>query len=236
MKQMKNFKIALAVLAVVSALAASLTSCSKMDDTYPYYPNPNALVTIKTTDSGTTYFQVDEKTTFEPVNWKNPYKREVRALLQYSEEPGDGGVFSKKVKVAWIDSVRTKNAVVYDEEFKKGNSVGLYIYEKDWLTCCEDGYLTIHFAAWFGSDYTNERHVHYIDLAIDPETHDLYLKHDDNGDAGAMQPADGVIAFKIDDLLKDVKDGQELTLHWKDYDGDKTAKVKYYSRFALPEK
>ena len=33
---MKNFKIALAVLATVSALAMSLSSCSK--DNGPYYP------------------------------------------------------------------------------------------------------------------------------------------------------------------------------------------------------
>lgn len=83
---MKNFKIALAVLAAVSALAMSLSSCSK--DNGPYYPVYNGLVTIKTTDSGVSYFQLDKKTTLEPTNWKNPYKREVRALLQYSEEPG----------------------------------------------------------------------------------------------------------------------------------------------------
>lgn len=229
MKQMKNFKIVLAVLAAVSALAMSLSSCSKDDG--PYYPFYNGLVTIKTTDSGVTYFQLDEKTTLEPTNWKNPYKREVRALLQYSEEPGDAGVFSKKVKVAFIDSVRTKNAVPYDEEFKKGNSVAIALYD-DWVTCLEDGYLTIHFAALFGQ---GSKIVHNVDLAVDPETFDLYLKHDNNGDTGYV-PGDGVIAFKIDDLMKDVADGQELTLHWKDSEGDKTAKVKYLSRFALPEK
>ena len=59
MKQMKNFKIALAVLAAVSALAMSLSSCSK--DNGPYYPVYNGLVTIKTTDSGVTYFQLDKR-------------------------------------------------------------------------------------------------------------------------------------------------------------------------------
>ena len=229
MKQMKNFKIALAVLAAVSALAMSLSSCSKDDG--PYYPVYNGLVTIKTTDSGVTYFQLDKKTTLEPTNWKNPYKREVRALLQYSEEPGEVGLFSKKVKVAWIDSVRTKSAVSYDNEFMKGNNAPIELYN-DWVTCLEDGYLTIHFAALFGR---GGKIVHIVDLAVDPKTLDLYLKHDNNGDNGYI-PGEGVIAFKIDDLLKDVKDGQELTLHWKGSEGEKTAKVKYLSRFALPQK
>ena len=231
MKQMKNFKIALAVLATMAALTASLSSCSKDDGKY-VYPGPNALVTIKTTESGTNYFQLDEKTTLEPKGWTNPYKREVRALLKYSELPEASDLFSKKVTVEWIDSVRTKSAVPYDEEFTKGNSVPIALYN-DWVTCLEDGYLTLHFAAWFGQ---GGKIVHNIDLAVDPENHDLYLRHDNNGDDGYGAPGEGVIAFKIDDLLKDVSDGQELTLHWKDSEGDKTAKVKYLSRFALPEK
>ena len=228
---MKNFRFSLAVLAVMSALAAFLSSCSKDDGPY-VYPGPNALVTIKTTDSGVTYFQLDEKTTLEPKGWVNPYKREVRALLKYSELPEASGRFSKMVAVEWIDSVRTKNAVVYDEEFRKGNNVAISLYN-DWVTCCEDGYLTLHFVAWFGH---GGNIVHNIDLAVDPESHDLYLRHDNNGDDGYGAPGDGVIAFRIDDLLKDVKDGQELTLHWKDSDGDRSAKVKYLSRFSLSGK
>ena len=226
---MKNFRFAVSLAAVAAALTVS--SCSK-DDGYDTFPGPNAIVTVKTSDEGKTYFQLDKETTLDPLDWKNPYAREVRALLRYSEEPGDAGRFSKNVKVEWIDSVRTKNAVVYDEKFKEGNNSPIALYN-DWITCCEDGYLTLHFAAWFGQ---GGKIVHIIDLAVDPQTHDLYLKHDNNGDNGYGAPAEGVIAFKIDDLLKDVKDGQELTLHWKDSEGDQTSKVKYLSRFSLPEK
>lgn len=230
---MKNFRITLAIAAAAAAMTASLSSCSKLDDdTDAFYWGPNALVTVKTTDSGASYFQVDEKTTLEPQGWTNPYKREVRALLRYSETSEASDLFSKKVKVEWIDSVRTKSAVAYDDEFKKGNNVAVSLCN-DWLTCCEDGYLTIHFIAWFGRD---GKIVHYLDLAIDPRTHDLYLRHDNNGDTSNVALGNGVIAFKIDDLLGDVKDGQELTLHWKDGDGDRSAKVKYSSRFALQKK
>lgn len=236
MKQMKNFKLCLAAASMLAALTASLSSCS-VDNDYSVLPNPNAVVTIKTTDSGASYFQVDGKTTFEPVNWNNPYGREVRALLRYSEEPGDAGEFSKRVKVEWIDSVRTKSAVLYDEEFGTKKTTALSIYN-DWITCCEDGYLTLHFAAWFGSGRNTP---HTIELAVNPETLDLYLRHDDNGDStGPMVPGEGVIAFRLDELLKDAKDGDKLTLHWKDYgdiDGvEKTAELKYLSRFSLSER
>ena len=113
----------------------------------------------------------------------------------------------------------------------QGKNAPIELYN-DWVTCLEDGYLTIHFAALFGR---GSKIVHIVDLAVDPKTLDLYLKHDNNGDNGYV-PGEGVIAFKIDDLLKDVKDGQELTLHWKGSEGEKTAKVKYLSRFALPQK
>lgn len=236
MKQMKNFKFGLAAASVMAALALSVSSCSTDNDGY-LLPNPNGIVTIKTTDSGNSYFQLDEKTTLDPVNWKNPYKREVRAFLKYSEEPGDAGVFSKKVKVEWVDSVRTKDAVLYDEEFAAKKNVGLTLY-KDWFVRCEDGYLTLHFAAWFG----NGRNIpHTIELAVNPETRDLYLRHDDNGDStGPMTPGEGVVAFKLDELLKDVKDGDKLILHWKDLGGVdgvlKTSEVTYSPRFSLSGK
>lgn len=235
MKQMKNFKFGLAAASVIAALTFSVSSCSTGDDVW-LQPKPNAIVTIKTTDSGNSYFQLDKKTTLDPVNWNNPYKREVRAFLIYSEEPGDAGVFSKKVKVEWIDSVRTKNAVLYDEEFGAKKNDGLTLYN-DWFVGCEDGYLTLHFAAWFG---IGKNITHIIELAVNPETRDLYLRHDDNGDNTLpMTPGDGVISFKLDELLKDAKEGDTLTLHWKEYGGmdgvAKTVEFKYSPRFSLSE-
>lgn len=236
MKQMKNFKFGLVAASVMAALTLSVSSCSTDNGTY-LQPNPNAIVTIKTAESGNSYFQLDEKTTLDPVNWKNPYKREVRAFLRYSEEPGDAGVFSKKVKVDWIDSVRTKNAQLYDEEFAAKKNDGLSLYN-DWFIGCEDGYLTLHFAAWFGGG----RNIpHIIELAVNPETRDLYLRHDDNGDnIGPMVPGEGVISFRLDEILKDAKAGDKLTLHWKDLgDADGvvgTAELKYSPRFSLSEK
>ena len=230
MKQMKNFKFGLAVAAVVTALAGALSSCAKLDSDYAYY-GPNAVVTIKTAESGETYFQVDKKTTLEPKGWTNPYKKEVRALLRYSEDPEASALFSKKVRVEWIDSIRTKAPVPYDEEFKNGADDAVKL-NNDWLTVCEDGYLNLHFTSIAG---VGGKYVHYINLAVDPDGKDLYLRYDKNGDSGYGTPVEGFVAFKIDDVLPEAKDGDELTLHWTGYDGENSAKVIYSSRFALSE-
>ncbi len=231
-EQMKNFRFkrtALAFAAMLMLFVAS--SCSFDDDSYDRYNSlPNAIVTVKTLESGQTYFQVDGKTTLLPVDWKNPYKGETRALLRYEElSDGNSGQFSKSVNVVWIDSVLTKKAVICTDEFKKGADDPIELVG-DWLTVCEDGYLTLHFAAWWGVD---NRKPHYVNLGIDPATRNLYLRHDVNGDVANCRPAEGIVAFKIDELLTDVKDSDELTLHWTASDGEKKATIKYSGRFEL---
>lgn len=234
---MKNFRFKLAALAFTATLmASSVSSCSVGDNGISYDDiRPKAIVTVKTLESGETYFQVDEKTTLLPVDWKNPYKGETRALLNYDElSEANNGPFTKSVKVNWIDSVLTKKAVPYTDEFKKGADDAISLIG-DWVTVCEDGYLTLHFAAWWG---TENRKPHILNLGIDPESRSLYLRHDVNGDNnGHCVPAEGVVSFKIDELLPDVKDGDELTLHWTEINNEKKkATLKYSGRFELAGK
>lgn len=232
---MKNFRFKSSAFAFVAALVASVSSCSVGGNYEDYDVNrPNAIVTIKTLSSGETYFQVDEKTTLLPVDWKNPYKSETRALVRYTEQSdANAGLFTKSVKVNWIDSVLTKKAVPFTEEFKNGADDPVELIP-DWLTVCEDGYLTVHFATWWGPDGSKP---HYINLGIDPEKpHDLYFRHDKNGDDAATRAMEGIVAFKIDEILTDVKDGDELTFHWTSFDGEREAKLKYSGRFELAGK
>lgn len=236
MKQMKNFTFkAVSGLCGFAALMISamgtVSSCSNLDYESDGPLFPDGIVTVKTTDSGVSYFQLDAKTTLEPVDWKNPYKKEVRALVSYEELADASGLCSKKVKVKTIDSVLTKSAVPFDDEFRKGADDPVELVF-DWLTNCEDGYLTIHFAAqWGGNNVT-----HYVHLGIDPENpREIYFRHDDNGDT-AYSWLDGVVSFKIDDLMGDLADGEELTLHWTTFNGQKTTKtLKYYKRFSLSD-
>ncbi len=230
---MKNFRFKFAALAFAAALTVPVvSSCSLDDSSYDIDPSrPDAIVTVKTLESGETYFQVDGKTTLLPVDWKNPYKGETRALLRFEELPdANSGSFSKSVRVVWIDSVLTKKAVLYTEEFKKGADDPIELIG-DWLTICEDGYLTLHFAAWWGAD---NKKPHYVNLGIDQATRNLYLRHDVNGDVANCRPAEGIVSFKIDELLTDAKDGDEMTLHWTATGGEKKeAKLKYSGRFEL---
>jgi len=230
---MKNFRLKFAVSAYFAILMASVvSSCSVADNDTSYdYLRPKAIVTVKTLDSGETYLQVDEKTTLLPVDWKNPYKGETRALVNYDElSEANNGPFTHSVRINWIDSVLTKKAVLYTDEFKKGADDQVELIP-DWLTNCEDGYLTIHFATWWGPD---NKKPHYINLGIDPKTRDLYLRHDRNGDEADCRLAEGIVSFKIDELLTDANDGDELTLQWTAFDGEKkSVKLKYSGRFEL---
>lgn len=218
------FKVFLAVLLPVMMF----DSCAKENMNAPVsnLAYPNAIVTVKTNHTGVTYFQLDDKTTLEPVGWKNPYKAETRALVNYSELQEKSTDFSRKVRINWVDSILTKKAVLASSTeiaSQEGNDpVRLY---GDWMTVCEDGYITIHFATQWGGGQT-----HKINLLVSrDDRHKLYLRHDKNGDMGKVW-RDGIAAFKVSDLVPDTESKEvELELNWLDYYGKMSVKFKYVS-------
>lgn len=184
----------------------------------------NALVTVKTHESGTVYFQLDETTTLQPVSWNNTFGKEVRALLYYQELAQDSELFTKVVKVNQIDSVRTKKA--FSLSFHnpvEGKDYSPIELIDDWVTVCEDGYMNVHYAAQFGDD----RSKHELSLGIHPDKpYDLYLSLDRKGDSGTTW-YDDIVAFDITELIP-CEEGEvvSLTLHWDSNDGAKTLKFK----------
>lgn len=184
----------------------------------------NGLVTVKTLESGTVYFQLDETTTLQPVSWKNYFGKEVRALVNYTELSVDSELFTKAVRVNGIDSVRTKKA--YSLAFRNPDEdVADSPIEliDDWLTVCEDGYMNVHYAAQYGSNPD----VHELNLGIHPDKpFDLYLFLDRKNDSGTAW-YDEVVAFDITELIPcDEGEVVSLTLHWDSNDGSKTLKFK----------
>ncbi len=216
------------VLSPVLVICASCTDFSDEIDRVAdgIGTQPNAIVTVRKSASGKTYFQLDEKTTLEPLGWKNPFKSQTRALVSYSETSEESKEFTKAVRVNQIDSVLTKDAIVMKtSEFEVNNDPVEIV--TDWLTVCEDGYLTLHFATMWGAD----RIPHKVILGVDPEKpYELYFKHDKNGDYGTSW-SEGLVAFKIDGLLPDTK-GEEvnITLKWKSFSGDGKMAFKYRTR------
>lgn len=211
-----------ALLAIASVF--TISSCDTDNDARYYYPvYPNALVTVKPIDNGGFYLQLDDSTTLYPVNVdKSPYgDKEVRALAIIEEVKNDNPDYTKSVKVAYLDSIRTKPAVA----LPAGGSVESYGSDpielvNDWVNVAEDGYLTLRFRTRWGNNGT----VHYVNLITGSNPDDPYevvFTHNANGDINGMA-GDALVAFKIKDLPETGGKPVKLTLRYKSYEGEKT--------------
>lgn len=216
----------------------------------------NAIVTVKSSQAGRYYFQLDDNTTLEPYNWPNPFHKEVRALLAYSDTRKSSDLCTKLVSVSRIDSLLTKDAnyidiedgidsnpsdaqvFIVDTGYKTtaellNNSDPVEIVSSsgtpDWLTYSEDGYLTIHFATYWGGVAT-----HSVNLYASKAHPDhLYFVHKNNGDLQTNWN-EGLVAFKMFHMYigrkDEFSDPREITLHWMSFDGEKEAVFKYGRR------
>ena len=214
------------------ALMAPMQSCDDDDDDI-YYPGGviyNALVTVKPLDGGKQfYMQLDDYTTVQAINiTESPYKdKEVRALANISATDMQSDTYDHLVQLNWIDSIRTKDAVPYKMEGYGDDPVEIV---NDWTTIAEDGYLTLRFRTLWGR---HSNIAHEVNLMLSGDETNPYVVtfyHDAHGDAGT-EYGDGMVAFKINDLLPDTNgETVELTVKWNSFSGEKEHKFKYCSR------
>ena len=234
---MKRIKT-LMLLMVVALTAVSLQSCDDDDD--DYYPAFNlATVTLKApkVDGGKWFMQLDDSTTLEATNIaSHPYdNRELRAYIRYNDikdmasAPASTSAIHKmySVNVLTIDTILTKKMDPMVENTAEEYGSDPVEVVNSWETVAEDGYMNIRFRTRFGY---NGKHrmtlVHRTD-AEDPYT--VEFLHDANGDTNG-QVADGMVAFRLDDSFNEGNDPIEITLKWKSYSGEKSAKFKYTPR------
>ena len=234
---MKRIKT-LMLLMVVALTAVSLQSCDDDDD--DYYPAFNlATVTLKApkVDGGKWFMQLDDSTTLEATNSaSHPYdNRELRAYIRYNDikdmasAPASTSAIQKmySVNVLTIDTILTKKMDPMVENTAEEYGSDPVEVVNSWETVAEDGYMNIRFRTRFGY---NGKHrmtlVHRTD-AEDPYT--VEFLHDANGDTNG-QVADGMVAFRLDDSFNEGNDPIEITLKWKSYSGEKSAKFKYTPR------
>lgn len=222
------------MLAGVAGVMA--TSCLKDPGTpvYPFYPN--AVVTVKTTDAGTVYFQLDDETTLRAENMdKSIYDREVRALMNFTDkgvwtgEDEDGIEFDRLVYINMLDSLRTKDAAATlgsseadDERF---GTAPVEIVD-NWYTSLEDNYLTVSFCGYWGDPHI----AHEINLVYgtDPENPYLVeLRHNplDDTDRPAAIQSVGVIAFRIDGIPGIESKPDHLDIRYVSFTGTKTVTI-----------
>ena len=236
---MKKQKLSMLFLGILS-VGMTLQSCDDDDNYYYYYPinRPNAIVTVKPETAESKFFlQLDDSTTLTPLNMNSsPYgSKEVRAFInfRYAEQQNNKRNFN--VYVNWMDSILTKTPVVC-QAAEDGNistsdkygtdPVSLF---NDWMTNVEDGYLTLHFFTLF--DNTGISHELNLLLGLNPDDpYEVYFKHNAHGD-NSYSYADGIVAFRLEDLPDTQGETVDLTLKFDSLDGGtKTVKFEYRSR------
>ena len=231
MRIMKKITKLFSISAIMSS-ALIFGSCSSEGDSYIYVGGyANALVTVKPVSEDECYLQLDENTTLFPVNMKgSPYGgKEVRALINYYEVSSRHVDYTKNVYVNWIDSIRTKSTVPSlgaENDEKYGNDPVEIV--DDWMTISEDGYLTLRFrtiTAGIGK-------THYVNLLTQVDPYDPYVvefRHDANGDVQGFY-ADGLVAFRLDQLPDTNGETVKLTLKWKAFGSEKSTTFDYCTR------
>ena len=216
----------------------------------------NAIVTVRRSFSGRSYFQLEDDVTLDPVGWDNPFKEEVRALVAYTGLDRESDFCTKAITVERIDSIATRDGAYIDvddglsggssfqvtsvqtgfesvtEMFKASTPIDVVTSEEgipDWMTFSEDGYLMIHFATFWG-DVTR----HSVNLYASRKHPDhLFLVHKDNGDFQSTWK-ESLVAFRICQLYMSRKDEymnpKSVVLHWMSFSGEKTLRLRYGNR------
>lgn len=217
----KQFPIIVCGMMIITAL---FQSCNTDDDNSYNTYRPTALVTVYPKDDNSFFMQLDEKTVLLPTNMKgSPYgKKEVRALVNYTEEINAKEQDVRNVYVNWIDSIRTKEPIASAGE-KNDSIFGKDPIEivKDWVTVAEDGFLTLRIRTAWGPKHQ----PHYINLLSGVNKDDALefeLRHHAYGDLGGHM-GDALIAFNLNKILKEAGADRKIKLSWTSFDGKKTA-------------
>lgn len=225
---MKSIARKLILTAGVTATLLSAQSCMKDTDSYYIY-YPNAIVTVKQVpgDTAGCYLQLDDSTTLIAENMPvSPFgNREVRALTSIQETGATVEGYDKVVHVFAIDSILTKSTVQYTGEPEITNTYGddPVAMINDWMTVVEDGYITLRFRVRTSGPGT----IHKVNLLTN-STDDPYLLEFRHKIEGASYPdeihpangypADGLVAFRLDDLPDTNGETVKITLKWKSFD------------------
>ncbi len=206
-------------LYVWAALTAILPGCSmapldvEMADRQVDAAAYSAIVSVRTAPDGTVFFQVDDRTRLLPSGDTAPYRGLERifcGLLIYADQVPEYG---HRADVLWFEALDkgTVSAVA-----PAGGDDPLDLLS-DWMTSCEDGYLTLHYETWWGDSAVP--HAFTLVTGLNPaDPYEVTLRHDAKGD-GRKEKADSVVYFDLQSLPDTGDEEKTLTLKWKNSEG-----------------
>ena len=172
-----------------------------------------AIVSVRVSPTDTVYFQADEQTRLFPRRDRDSFRGLERILcgVRISNETVPNYGFL--TEVLWFDSLdkgttTSAASVVGDDPVE---------VLSDWMTSCEDGYLTLHYEAWWGE--RTMPHAFNLVTGLNPDDpYEVWLRHDAKGDS-RKKKADSLVYFDLQSL-PDPGDGSvTLTLKWKNGEG-----------------
>ncbi len=222
-------KLNLLIGSLILAIAPIIQSCDNDGDNTLYLLQPTALVTVCPQPDESVIFQLTDDEQIIPLNMKkSPFgSKEVRALVNYSPAESDDATSVKGVNVNWIDSIRTKMPVQFNEaDINKYGNDPLEIVD-DWVTVAEDGYLTLRIRTVWGPG----RIPHLLTLTYgrsEADAMEFELHHNADGDV-AGKLGDAMIAFNLNQLLADVQRPAKIKLKWHSFTGEKSAEFTFNS-------
>ena len=172
-----------------------------------------AIVSVRISPTDTVYFQVDDQTRLFPIGDQGPYRGLERILCGvrvYGEMIPNYGY---PTLVLWYDSL-DKGVTTADASVKGEDPVWVV---SDWMTSCEDGFLTLHYETWWGTLTTP--HMFYLVSGLNADDpYEVWLRHDAKGD-GRLKKDDALVYFDLQSLPDTGDSSATLTLKWKNGEG-----------------
>ena len=199
------------IFIIASVLLAGCSASHEMmdpaDSERPVYGIPQEMaVTIKQDTNGTVFFENGKYGRIYPGE-NYPFEKQCRALGSltiFAEEVPDYG---HRCEVHWLEPIDAGR--VYDASFdaSSAHNDGLDVNLSGGITSVDDGYLTVHYSAWWG-DPVSTPHEFSLVCIGDGE---FSLLHNAKGD-GTDVYSPGLVYFDINALIPDT-DGQRVSVN-----------------------
>lgn len=176
-----------------------------------------AIATVKQDASGLVFLQLDEETCLYPVTYPETFTRECRIICNLSWLYG-----SMHCTIHWMDYLQEGSV----ETGVSGEGDPVDVLD-DWMTCLEDGYLTIHYSTFWGDGSVPHR-LRLVTGENPEDPFEVRLLHENGGDE-PLEEADALVYFDLSSLPP-AGIGQKLTLKWKNGSGYAAKSFLYKSR------
>lgn len=172
-----------------------------------------AIVTVKCSPTDTVYFQVDDQIRLFPVGNRDAFRDMERIICGLSVSDVEIPNYGRSAYVIWFEAL-DKGTTTSDPSVRGEDPVGIL---SDWMTSCEDGYLTLHYETWWGEQ--TAPHAFYLVTGLNPDDpYEVWLRHDAKGD-GRVKKADSLVYFDLQSLPETENGYVTLTLKWLNGEG-----------------